>query len=467
MDDLTCDVAVIGAGTAGLGAEHHARKAGARTLLIDPVFAGTTCATVGCMPSKLLIAAADAARSANDAESFGIGAHAVVDGTAVMRRLRRERDHFADGVRQTIADIPREIRLQGKAGFTAPGELQLDDGRSVAARAMVIASGASPAIPAAFDIVRNRILTNETLFELDDLPSSVAVIGAGPLGLELGQALARLGVRVEVFDRGGRLAGLADTEVSNELHACLSDEFPIHLGVAPEVSTAADGVALSWQGGGGTFDRLLVAAGRPANLDGLNLGAAGLDLDEGGAPVIDPGTLQCGNAPVFVAGDATGDRPLLHEASHEGVIAGRNAAAYPEVGKYMRHVRLALTFTRPEAATVGEIPAEDDPDRAIATARFADNGRARIEARRGGICRLCARRGDGRLTGAILCAPDGGHLAHLLAWAIGAKLTVAQLLDMPFYHPTLEEALKPALRDLCRGIGDEGDTSRRDDAPGA
>lgn len=465
MSELTCDVAVVGAGTAGLAAEREARKAGARTLLIDEKFAGTTCATVGCMPSKLLIAAADAAWSVRHAEAFGIHAVPEIDGPAVMKRLRAERDRFVAGVKQGMAKLPEGVCIKARASFCGPDRLQLDDGRTVAARAIVLATGASPSIPEDFAGFADIILTNETLFELNDLPRSIAVIGAGPLGLEMAQALCRLGVHVEVFDRGDALAGLRDPRVSEVLRDLLRAEFPVHLGVEPDLARGGDGITLRWNGETRDFERLLVAAGRPPNLDSLDLRATGLALDERGVPEFNRETLQCGQSGIFIAGDANHDVPLLHEAAHEGSMAGRNAASYPDVKAFRRHVAFALTFTRPEAAVIGDIPDPDDGDHAAADASYEDQGRARVEARLGGLCRLYARRRDGRLTGASLCAPDAGHLAHLIAWAIEADLTVADLLDMPLYHPTLEEGLKPALRSLCAAIGAPSDESRRNDAP--
>jgi dihydrolipoamide dehydrogenase len=465
VSDLECDVAVIGAGTAGLAAERQAREAGARTLLIDEAYIGTTCAAVGCMPSKLLIAAADAASSIEHAAGFGIQGTATIDGPAVFRRLRKERDRFVAGVKRSIEDIPQEIRLTARASFIAPGKLKLDDGRTVTARSIVIATGAKPSVPEAFDAVSDLILTNESIFELADLPSSVAVIGAGSLGLEMAQALNRLGVRVEVFDMGDMLAGLRDRKVSDRLHQLLSREMDIHPGVEPQVGRDGDCVRVSWEDRRGQFDRLLVAAGRPPNLAGLDLDEANIPLDDRGVPDIDTETLQCGDSGVFVAGDANAVRPLLHEAAHEGRIAGRNAAHFPDVSRYERSVPMAITFTRPENGTVGAVPQDDDDAHVTGEASFDDQGRARVEARTGGLCRIYARRSDARLVGASLCAPEAGHLAHLLALAIEAKMTAADVLRLPFYHPTLEEGLKPAFRSLCHDLEQPADTSRAEDSP--
>jgi dihydrolipoyl dehydrogenase len=184
MTEARCDVAIIGAGTAGLAAERAARKASAKTLLIDDRFAGTTCATVGCMPSKLLIAAANAAHKIRQASTFGIRTSApVIGGSAIMDRLRKERDAFVAATLKTIEQIPSGIRVKGRARFVDRMTLALDDGSSVSAKAVVVATGARPSVPETFDPLGDLVLTNETIFELRSLPRSIGVVGAGPLGL--------------------------------------------------------------------------------------------------------------------------------------------------------------------------------------------------------------------------------------------------------------------------------------------
>lgn len=249
MREMRCDVAIIGAGTAGLAAERAARKAGAKTLLIDDGFSGTTCTTVGCMPSKLLIAAANAAHRVRQASIFGIPTPApTIDGPAVMVRLRKERDAFVAATLRTIEQIPSGICVKARARFVDRTTLALEDGCTVSAKAIVVATGARPEVPKLFDVLGDLVLTNETIFELHTLPRSIAVVGAGPLGLELAQALARLGVETEVFEQSDRLAALRDAEVAKELRSILGAEFPIHFGVKLQVTKDGNVVHLSWTG---------------------------------------------------------------------------------------------------------------------------------------------------------------------------------------------------------------------------
>jgi dihydrolipoamide dehydrogenase len=452
MDHLSCDVAIIGAGTAGLAAERAARKAGAKTLLIDDRFAGTTCASVGCMPSKLLIAAADAALNARKASTFGIETKTSVDGRAVMARVRKERDGFVAATLKSIEKIPAGICIRLRARFSDKTTLTLDDGRKVSAKAIVIATGSRPSVPKPFQKLGEIVLTNETIFELESLPRSIAVVGAGPLGLELAQAMARLGVETVMFDQGDRIAALRDAAVAKSVRSVLGKEFPIHLGVKLEVEKDGDAARLSWSGassGTASFERVLVAAGRPPALHDLNLAASGLERSDKGIPKFDPSTLQCGDAPIFLAGDADAQRPVLHEASSEGAIAGRNAASFPKVRKARRAVPLLIMFTDPPLAVVGAPPSDA---MVIGSASYADQGRARVEARNEGLVRVYAGADTGVIAGATLFGPAMDHIAHLFALAIERRETADTLLQLPFYHPTFEEGLKPALREICEAV---------------
>ena len=450
-DALTCDVAVIGAGTAGLAAERSARRNGASTLLIDPAFNGTTCANVGCMPSKLLIAAAKEAHRIGRAELFGIRVGEIrIDGPAVMERVRSERDRFSALTRKNMERLDPATTIRARARFVGANDLQLDDGRTVRARAIVVATGSSPLVPPPFAALGDRLLTSDTVWDLPDLPRRLAVVGSGSIGIELAQAFARLGVEVALFDRGHSLVKLRCRKVHDTLQAIVERDMAVHQGVAVLPERTADGVRIRWNGdsnGEAEFDMVLAALGRSPNLDGLDLEHAGLELDEHGVPLHDRRTMRCGESPIFLAGDASADLPLLHEASHDGAIAGRNAAAFPAPIRTARHVPFSLTFTDPPVATIGD---PETKGAVTGTADYSDQGRARVEGRNEGVLTLYAAAPDGRLIGADLVAPGGEHLAHMLAWAIERRLTGPEMLELPFYHPTLEEGLKQALRTICK-----------------
>lgn len=476
MQRLDVDVAVIGAGTAGLNARREAERAGKETLLIERGEHGTTCARVGCMPSKLLIAAADAAHGVHHAATFGVRAQGVtIDGRAVLERVREHRDRFVRGVVSSVEGIDEDKRLRGEARFVDANTLIVEtDGGDVEvrAKATVIATGSSPWIPPPFEGL--DVDVNDDVFEWEDLPESVAVIGTGIIGLELGQALHRLGVDVAFFNPFDEVGAFTDPKLDAALREILAGELTLHLAVQGLEATRDEaGYELSWDEDGTRtsrrFARVLASAGRRPNVGRLDLEKTGLSLDDKGRPSWDPRTCQCGDAPIFMAGDATGHRPVLHEASDEGSIAGENAARYPKVGAHVRRTPLSIAFTDPQIAMVGQ-PFEELPSSAaVGEVSFVDQGRAKVIARNRGLVRVYGERDGCVLLGAEMLGPDVEHLSHLVAFMVQQRLTVQQALQLPIYHPVLEEGLKTALRELARAL--EVDTTCRNedlaDCPGA
>lgn len=407
MQTLTTDVAVIGAGTAGMSAWRAARSHTPNVLLIERAQYDTTCARVGCMPSKLLIAAAEAAHGIEQAGVFGVhGGSLKVDGPAVMARVRAERDRFVGFVVEAVEAWPVEQRLMGHARFVGPHALEVQTAEGtvrVQAGRIVIATGSRPAMPLAWgEALGDRLIVNDDVFDWQTLPGSVAVIGAGVIGLELAQALHRLGVRVRLYGRGPRIGPLTDPALQAVAAAVFGRQLPLQLD-AHQLEVRRDGeqVIVHTVDGGGVvheerFDFLLAATGRRPNVDDIGLAHSGLVLDAGGVPVYDRRTGQAGNSAVFIAGDAADERPLLHEA--------------------------------------------------------ADEGRSRVMARNAGALRVYGSPNDGRLLGAEMIGPAAEHIGHLLAWSVQRGDTVQQMLDSPFYHPVVEEGLRTALRLLQRAL---------------
>jgi len=452
MPTLETDVAVVGAGTAGLAAYRAAKAAGRAALLIEGGVHGTTCARVGCMPSKLLIAPAEAAHAVERFGAFGLRGDVSVDGEAVMARVRRERDRFVGFVTQGVEAIPASDRIEGYAHFVDDTTLAVGD-VTIKTRATVIATGSTTAFPAVWTALGERLVTNETLFEWTALPESVAVFGPGVIGLELGQALHRLGVRVKVFGRGGGIGPLADPELVAEARRVFGAEFYLDTDAHADVALDGNRVAVRYRALDGEtrtehFEYLLAATGRTPNVAKLGLDRTSVERNASGVPVFDRETMQCGDSPIFIAGDANADVPLLHEAADEGRIAGDNAARFPAVHAGVRRSPLSVVFTDPQIAVVGS-GWRGVRDVAHVTGRvsFDDQGRARVMQRNRGRLHVYAEIGTGLLLGAEMIGPDAEHLAHLLAWAHQLQLTVAEMLRLPFYHPVVEEGLRTALRD--------------------
>ncbi len=466
MNTRDVDVAIIGAGTAGLNARREAEKAGKSFVLIEGGPYGTTCARVGCMPSKLLIAAAESAHHVGQAPMFGIDVDEDgwrVDGRAVMKRVREERDRFVGFVVRSTEKIPDDRRLHGWARFVGPTTLEVGGHTRVEANAIVIATGSSPWLPPQLDGVREHVAVNDDVFDWDDLPDSVAVFGSGVIGLELGQALHRLGVDVQLFNPFVDIGGLQDPVVQKKALEIFGAEMALNLGCEIcDVRRESGEFVVEWNAPDGgrnekAFDVVLAAAGRRPNLDRLELENAGIELDEHGAPADwHPHTTQIGESAIFLAGDAAGYRPILHEASDEGRIAGSNAAQYPDVQRGRRRTALGITFASPNLAYAGARYSElDQSETVIGEVSFDDQGRSRVMGMNAGVMRLYANK-DCQLIGAEMVAPRGEHMAHLLAWAIADGLKVNRALARPFYHPVIEEGLRTGLRNVAKKLKLEG-----------
>jgi dihydrolipoamide dehydrogenase len=443
-------VIIVGAGTAGLSALQAVRKVTDDFLLVNRGHWGTTCAAVGCMPSKALIESSKAYHRRHAFTALGLSGadHVRADIPVVMARVRRLRDEFVAGPEKVRAELgPRAIA--GSARLEGPESVSVD-GRKISARRIILATGSTPVVPAAWQKFGRRVLTTDALFELPDLPPRMAVIGLGPVGIELAQALARLGVEVVGFEAGNALAGLSDPQVIAVLRKSLARDMAMHLGTEAELEEVDDGIAVTGADERFTADAVLAAMGRKPNIAGLGLETLGVPLDDKGMPEVDPHTMQIGDLPVFMAGDANGGLPILHEAADEGYIAAQNALAETPA-RFCRRVALGVVFSSPAAARVGARHAELDAEATAAgEIDFARQGRARIAGQDEGLLRVYADRASGKLVGAEMCAPAAEHLAHLLALAMHQGMTARAMLGMPFYHPVLEEGLRSALRQVAR-----------------
>jgi dihydrolipoamide dehydrogenase len=446
------DVAIIGAGTAGLSALNEVKRRTDNYVLINDGPYGTTCARVGCMPSKALIEIARSYHRRSLFDEFGIkgGNSLSVDIPAVLGRVRRLRDGFVRGTLKTTERLG-DHNIPGKAQFVDADTLSVN-GRIIRADKIIIATGSRPVVPDAWRALDNRLLTTDNLFEQADLPPTIAVIGLGPVGTEMAQALAHLGIKIEAFDLATHIAGLTDPLVNTKAVTCLGRDYTMHLGAPVEVDVNEGRVRVRAGDITVLVDKIMAALGRRPNIDDLGLDRLGVTLDKRGLPSIDPCSMQIGNLPIFIAGDSSNHAPLMHEAADEGHIAGLNVTA-PNPVRYARRTPLAIVFSDPHIAMVGRRFSSISQDEAIiGESVFDQQGRAMAAGTNKGIIRVYGDKESGLLLGVEMCAPDGEHLAHLFALAIQKKMTVQDLLAMPFYHPVIEEGLRSALRDLARQL---------------
>jgi dihydrolipoamide dehydrogenase len=451
----TVDVAIIGAGTAGLSARREVAKVTDSYVVIDDGILGTTCARVGCMPSKVLIQVAEDFHRRHALAEQGIsgGEQLTVDTGAVMAHVRSLRDRFVRSVMGSMEDWQDKL-IRKRARFVDAHTLDLGD-EQIRARRVIIATGSSPILPAPWRPLAHRLIDTDAFFERETLPDRVAVIGLGVIGLELGQALARLGVEVVAVSLDKAFGGLTDPALQDYAHRTFAEAFPVHLsGVSALSEDAAGDLVLHLADGTElAVDAALLTMGRRPNLSGLGIADLGVPM-QAGIPAFDPSTFKVSGQPWYIAGDTNGARPLLHEASDEGRIAGYNAVR-AEDQCFRRRTALAITFSDPGIAMVGASHAQltaQGADFVTGRVSYEGQGRAIVKLKERGLLHVYADRSSGVLLGAELLAPDGEHLAHLLAWAMAASMDLRTILSLPFYHPVLEEGLRTAVRHASRQL---------------
>ncbi|MBQ9683404.1 MAG: dihydrolipoyl dehydrogenase [Neisseriaceae bacterium] len=458
MKTIHTDVAIIGGGTAGMSAFRAARAHTDRVLLIEDNHFGTTCARVGCMPSKLLISAANARHNAQHTDLFGIRVQGEVktDGQAVMQRVKAERDRFVGFVLSDINDFPDECKLLGRATFQDEHTLIVNNNNELTEvhfERAVIATGSRPAMVADWLKLGDKLIVNDDVFNWDTLPESVAVFGTGVIGLELGQALHRLGVKVYLFGQGGFIGSITDPVVLKKAQDIFNSELEIHFDKQTVVQlNSQNKVEIQWQDNKIEVDYLLAAIGRTPNTDNIGLEHLDIVKNARGVPVADPLTMQTSLPHIFIAGDSSAQVPLLHEAADQGKIAGENAGTFPNINKGLRRSGVNVIFSEPQIMSAGErwVNLKDRADEiVIGEVSFDNQGRSRVMGINSGHMRIYADKQTGRFLGAEMVGPAAEHIAHLLAWSHQMQMTIQQMLDMPFYHPVIEEGVRTALRDVA------------------
>ncbi|MBN3860056.1 dihydrolipoyl dehydrogenase [Neisseriaceae bacterium PsAf] len=450
MKIIQADVVIIGSGSAGMSAYRAARKHTDKIAIIEGDQFGTTCARVGCMPSKLLISAANANHHAQNTDAFGIHVNGQIEvnGQEVMHRVKSERDRFVGFVIDTIESYNPQHVIKGWAKFIDEHTVEVNQELRIESKAFVIATGSRPRVNEEWKILEDKLQVNDDVFYWDDLPKSIAVMGTGVIGLEIGQALSRLGVRTEIFGRTENIGGISDPVVLKKAHQVFESELNIHFNTIPKVSLENNKVRLEYANTVDYVDLFLAASGRVPNTDHLGLENTGVQLDKKGVPIADPDTMQTSVPHIFIAGDASDQLPLLHVASDQGFTAGNNAAIYPNIEKGLVRSRLSVVFSEPEIAVVGQSYRELDLDNTvIGMVEFENQGRSRVMLVNKGTLRVYFNKKTKIFLGAEIFGPATEHIGHLLAWSHQSGLNIDQMLEMPFYHPVIEEGLRTALRD--------------------
>ena len=456
MAHYDVDLLVLGGGAAGLTAAGTAANLGAKTLIVERDRLGGDCTWTGCVPSKTLLHAADLRASAQTyLDRFAEDAPALppVDFAAVMADVHHTREEIYQD-----ADAPEVLEgygvevVKGDARFVGPNQVhvELADGgaRAVSFRMAVVCTGGRAAPPPIDGLDETPHLTNESLFEIDRLPDHLVILGAGPIGCEMGQAFRRLGSRVTVIDRSDRILGKDDADHAAILQSVLEREgVQFVLGADVErVEAAGEGVRVHVGGDHAPIegDRLLVATGRTPNVEGLGLDAAGIAFTDKGITVDDRCRTSVDH--IWAAGDCTGEYQLTHMSEHMAKQAVTNAILKVPAA-IDRDGLTWTTFTAPEVAQVGKTEAELDEDGAsFVTYRFPYSkvDRALTEHAMDGHIKIHATRWRGTILGASVVGARAGELISLYAVAIKAGVSVREISDTIVPYPTYGLAARRA-----------------------
>ena len=450
---IKADICVLGAGSAGLSIAAGAAQLGAKTVLVERGRMGGDCLNYGCVPSKSLLAAAKAASAQPRAFRMGVRTAAPeVDFEAVHAHLHGVIEAIApqDSVERFEAMGVTVVRASAR--FLGPREVAAGDTR-IRARRFVIATGSVPTVPPMPGLDSLPYLTNETVFDLTELPEHLVIIGGGAIGCELGQAFRRLGARVSLLEMASLLPK-DDPELVDILRTRLRAEGLEILEGARVVGVgkSADGIAVAIERAEGGPDgrgqrvsgtALLLAVGRRPAVDGLDLQAAGIEFDRTGVKV--DARLRTTNRKVYAAGDIIGGNQFTHMAGHHASIVIRNALFRLPAKVETRAVPW-VTFTDPELAQVGL--GEEAARRAHGRIRvlrwpFAENDRAQAERRTDGLVKVIATP-RGRVLGAAILGAQAGELIQPWILAISRRIGLSAMAGMIVPYPTLGEASKRA-----------------------
>lgn len=442
------DIAIIGGGSGGLTAARVATTLGANVLLIDKERLGGDCLNYGCVPSKSLIHVARVVQQAKEATQLGLTpanlgvdmarVSAYVQG--VISRVQEAEKVYAEGA---------TIKF-GAVSFKSPTELVLND-EEITSRSIVIATGSRPAIPAIEGLQEVGYFTNEDVFDLTALPSSLAIIGGGPISVELGQSFERLGTKVTIIQRAERILPKEDPEVSATIVTVLQSE---GIDIATEtqvlkVSRQGQKKVITVKQGSRVWnietDEILLAVGRHPNVEGLNLAEAGIAYDGKGIKVDD--YLQTSAPNVLAIGDVIGGYFFTHVAAYQAGIAVRNAVL--PVGKKKVDYRVVpwCTFTDPEAARVGFTPQEAEQQykqMRVVKLPWADIDRAQTENETTGFIKLVLAGKKDEIVGAHMVGARAGELLGEMSLAMQHNLTINDIFNTIHAYPTMNTGVQQA-----------------------
>ena len=461
------NVVVIGAGTAGLVTAAGTAGLGGRVALIERHKMGGDCLNFGCVPSKALISSARLIDKINRAEEWGLRkTEPQFDFNEVLTRMRARRAQIAPNDSQERFESLGVDVFRGQAKFRSANEVEVD-GAILGAKNFVIAAGSRAAIPKVEGIESVPYFTNETIFdELNFKPASMIVLGGGPIGCELGQTFARLGVQVTIMQRGSRLLPREDRDVSEFLEKRLKDE-NVSVMTNSEVRSVARAdskidIKIAQRTSGEAAcetnivaDALLICIGRRPNIDNLGLDSIGVDADKRGVKV--NSYLQTSQPHIYAAGDIVGPFLFTHMAdAHARVVVRNILMPFQFLRQKIDYAVVPwCTYVDPEIATVGlnETAArEKNIEYDLIVQKLAQVDRAVVENEESGFAKVLVAKGTDKVLGATLVCESAGDLLHEFVLAMKCRVGLGTISSTIHVYPTLAE--------LARKIGDKYNKTR-------
>ncbi len=453
------DIIIVGAGTAGISAYKEAIKYTSNILIVNQGPWDTTCARVGCMPSKVLISTANRMYDIEHADEVALQVEAHIDRSAVMQHVRQFRDRFTAA---TLADVDswnQSHKISGSAKFINANTIQVNN-QHYQAKSFILAVGSTPNMDAEWKAeLGDRYINSDDIFELEQLPKSLAVIGSGVIAIELAQAMTRLGVQTTVFARSQKVGSLSSPQLQPLACKELSQTMNIKFKVLPEnIKKSQHGVLISFTDNVSQtleVDYVLSATGRSSNLNSLDLTQINPLFKEIRNLPINNRSKQLGEYPIFIIGDAYTQTPVQHEAAVEGKLVVESCLNFPKLKDLKTLTPLSIVFSSPEMAIAGQSYKQlidENVEFITGYASYERQGRALVLGKNHGAAEVYVDANTRQLLGAELLVESAEHMGHLLAWIISEKLTVDQILEKPFYHPTLEEGLRSALKHARRQL---------------
>jgi pyruvate/2-oxoglutarate dehydrogenase complex dihydrolipoamide dehydrogenase (E3) component len=450
------DVFVIGGGGTGSEIAFELRRRGhMKVAIAERDLLGGECNHYGCVPTKVMLRSASIAAAARDADRFGVRIPSVeVDFLAIRERARRVIDEQSGGGAAPFEDAGIAVFLQ-EARLIGPHRLELADGTQVEADRIALTTGTEASVPPIEGLADGPFWTNrEAIWQPERVPTSLAVIGSGAIGIEFAQMYARFGADVIALEAGPQILPGEDEVAAAALAPALESE-GIMLRTDVNIDRAdhdGRGWTLTLAGGETHWtEALLVATGRTPVFEVHDLSAAGVELDEDGHPILGE-TLRTTSNQIWAAGDATGDLLFTHVGAYEAELVIDDMLGNPRPRDY--RVVPRVTFCDPEIASVGLTEAEAQEaghDVRTATEKIVDNERASIDGRPAGMVKLVADAMTGELLGGHIVAEGAGAMIHEVVAVMAGRVPAATIGEAIHAYPTLSGSVKSAFRQLGQG----------------